>query len=200
MKILAVADLHGSQYRLNIVLNNIEKYKPDIVVICGDVTQFGPGEVAKNFLDQIPIETLAITGNIDTPDVIKGINDSKAIFLELNKIKKNDYQFVGTNGIDDNQIEKLDDEKFFTGKTILVSHIPPYKTKDKIFIGIFGGSIELRNIIEKYKPILVLCGHIHEDPGISKISETIVVNCSMGKRGEGAIIDINNNINVKMLE
>ena len=78
MKILATADIHGAQYRLNLVLKNIERYSPDLVVICGDVTQFGPGELAKNLLNQIQVETLAITGNIDTPDVGKGIDESKA--------------------------------------------------------------------------------------------------------------------------
>lgn len=200
MKILSIADIHGSQYRLNIVLDNIKKYNPDLIVICGDITQFGPGDVAKNFLDQIPIETFAITGNIDTLDVVKGIKDSRATFLEMNKIKRNGYTFIGTNGIDNNQIEKLDDIKYFDEKTILISHIPPYKTQDKVFIGVFGGSIELRNLVEKYKPILVLCGHIHEDPGYTKISNSIIVNCSIGKRGEGALIDLTDKIIVKMLE
>ena len=199
MKILSIADLHGSQYRLNIVLDNIKRYNPDLVVICGDITQFGPGEVAKNFLDQIPIDTYAITGNIDTLDVVKGIKESKATFLELNKIKRSEYTFVGTNGIDNNQVEKLDDKKYFDKKTILITHIPPYKTQDKVFIGVFGGSVELRNIIEKYKPILVLCGHIHEDPGYTNIFNSIIVNCSMGKRGEGALINLKEKIDIKML-
>jgi len=65
MKIFATADLHGSQYRLNILLKNIEQYAPDLVIVCGDITQFGPSDVAKNFLDQISVETLAIPGNIE---------------------------------------------------------------------------------------------------------------------------------------
>ena len=78
MKILAVADIHGSQYRLNNVLDNVEKYSPDLVIICGDITQFGPGDVATNFLNQIPVETVAIPGNIDTPEVGDAINESNA--------------------------------------------------------------------------------------------------------------------------
>lgn len=93
MKIFAVADIHGAQYRLNLVLKNIQKYSPDLVVICGDITQFGPGELAKNFLDQIPVETLAITGNIDTPDVSKGIDESKATKIELKKGNKKRNSF-----------------------------------------------------------------------------------------------------------
>ena len=88
MKILAVADIHGAQYRLNLVLKNIERYSPDLVVICGDLTQFGPGELAKNFLDQIPISTFAITGNIDSKDVSKAIDDSKAINIEMKRVEE----------------------------------------------------------------------------------------------------------------
>jgi len=94
MKLLATADIHGSQYRLNIILKNIEKYSPDLVVICGDITQFGPGEVAKNFLNQITVDTLAITGNIDSPDVDKAINESKAENINLKKVEKNNISFV----------------------------------------------------------------------------------------------------------
>ena len=202
MKILAVADIHGSQYRLNIVLKNIERYAPDLVVICGDITQFGPSDVAKNFLDQIPVETLAIPGNIDTDEVSDGINDSKATNIDKKRVRKKGINFVGIDGVSPNDVVQF----FTTNKNILdktsvlVTHVPPYNTQDKIFLGMHGGSKELREIIDKYTPRLVLCGHIHEDPGYMKIGKTLVVNCSMGKRGEGAIIDMNKEITVKMLK
>jgi len=200
MKILAVADIHGAQYRLNLILKNIQKYSPDIVIICGDITQFGPGELAKNYLDQIPIETLAITGNIDTFDVGKGIDESKAERIELKKVIKKGISFVGINGTDIKQYKILDEKQLVDKKSVLVSHVPPYGAQDKIFVGLHGGNKELREIVDKYKPRLVLCGHIHEDPGSTKIGETTVVNCSMGKRGEGAIIEINEKLSVKMLD
>ena len=99
MKILAAADIHGSQYRLNMILEYIKKFSPDLIVICGDITQFGPGDVAKNFLDQIPIDTLAVTGNIDTEDVSDSIEKSNADYLHLKKIIKKGIQFVGINGV-----------------------------------------------------------------------------------------------------
>lgn len=199
MKILAVADIHGSQYRLNLVLNNIEKYSPDIVVVCGDITQFGPGEVAKNFLDQIPIETIAVTGNIDSSDVKNSISKSKALLIEEKRIIKNGIPFFGINKLNPDQFKIIKKKKLVDEKTILVSHLPPFGIQDKIFLGIHGGSKELREIVDKYKPRLVLCGHIHEDPGFKKIGITTVVNCSMGKRGEGTIVEINNNIVVELI-
>ena len=99
MNILAVADIHGAQYRLNILLKNIEKFSPDLVIICGDITQFGPGDVALNFLDQIPVKTFAIMGNIDTKDVNEAISNSKAENIEKKKVNKNGISFVGISGV-----------------------------------------------------------------------------------------------------
>ena len=98
MKILAAADIHGSQYRLNKILDNVEKYSPDLVVICGDITQFGPGDVAINFLNQIPVDTLAIPGNIDTTEVRDAIDESRAINIDLKRVVKNGISFVGIGG------------------------------------------------------------------------------------------------------
>ena len=200
MKILAVADIHGAQYRLNLVLKNIERYSPDLVVVCGDITQFGPGEVAKNFLDQIPVDTLAVTGNIDTIDVEKAIDESKATKIELKKVLRKGIAFVGASGINPDHFKIIDEKKMIDNKTVIVTHIPPFDTKDKVFIGMHGGSKELRKLVDKYNPSLVLSGHIHEDPGFIKIGNTTVVNCSMGKRGEGALIGLEDEISVKMLD
>jgi len=199
MKILAVADLHGSQYRLNIVLENIKKYSPELVIVCGDITQFGPGEVATNFLNQIPVETFAVKGNIDTPDVDKAIDKSEAKNIDEKKIEKNGIQFIGIGGDHPSQQKILSIEKLADEKSVIVSHVPPHGLQDKVFIGHHAGSKELRELVDKQKPRLVICGHIHEDPGYTKTNESIVVNCSMGKRGEGAIIELNKTINVKML-
>jgi len=201
MKILATADIHGSQYRLNILLKNVEIYSPDLVVICGDITQFGPGEMAKNFLDQIPVATFAVPGNIDTDDVDKAIDESKATNINMKRVEKNGVSFVGISGVNPaytamflNSKEKMLDES-----VVLVSHVPPHGLQDKVFLGMHSGSKELREIVDKYNPRLVLCGHIHEDPGITRTDKTIVVNCSMGKRGEGAFVEIDKDITVKML-
>ena len=71
MRIISSADLHGKQYRLNQFLEAIEEYSPDVAVICGDITHLGPGELAKIMLDQIPIDVVAIPGNMDTKEVLE---------------------------------------------------------------------------------------------------------------------------------
>jgi len=209
MKILAAADIHGSQYRLNLVLKNVEAYTPDLVVICGDITQFGPGELATNLLNQIPIKTFAIPGNIDTFDVDQGITVSNATYLHMRRVVFQGIPFVGIGReiptpladatiIDGTQKKSL--MNILDKTSVLVTHAPPFKVQDKIFIGSYRGSRELRTIIDTRKPRLVLCGHIHEDPGMTKLMNTIVVNCSLGKRTEGAIVEINDNIKVTILD
>jgi Icc-related predicted phosphoesterase len=209
LKIITIADIHGSQYRLNILLKNIEKYSPNLVIICGDITQFGPGDVAINLLNQIKVKTFAIHGNIDTNEVLKSIDNSNAINIHLKKIIHNNISFVGLGGdlnqpvhtkinIKVNEYFKTIDE-VIDESTILVTHNPPYGLQDKIFLGFHAGSKYIRKIIDKYKPKLVLCGHIHENPGFIKYKKTIIVNCSIGKTGNGALIELNKKINVKML-
>ena len=159
MKILAIADLHGSQYRLNLVLENIKKYSPELVIVCGDITQFGPGELAINFLNQIPIETFAITGNIDTTDVDNAINKSKAKNIDGKKIEKNGIKFIGIGGTHPSQQKILSIEKLLDEKSVIISHVPPYGLQDRVFIGMHAGSKELRGLVDKQKPRLVICGH-----------------------------------------
>ena len=206
MKILAVADIHGSQYRLNAVLDNVEKYSPDLVIICGDITQFGPGEVATNFLNQIPVETLAIPGNIDTAEVGPAISESKAENIDLKRVVKNSISFVGMGGETVSLTNVITDEgkkrsfgEVIDEKTVVVTHVPPYKLQDTVYIGHHIGSKELKKLVENYQPRLVLCGHVHEDPGMTMFHDSVIVNCSMGKRTEGALIKIDDRIDVKML-
>ncbi|MEF8879810.1 MAG: metallophosphoesterase [Candidatus Thermoplasmatota archaeon] len=198
MKILAAADIHGAQHRMNIILENVREYKPDLVIIAGDITQFGPGDQAKTLLDQIPVETFAVSGNIDSNDVIKGIEDSKATNIEDKEIKKDDLRFIGVNGSKPGDYKKLN-EKDIEQDTVIVSHVPPKGLQDEIYMGKLGGNDEFKEMVDTRSPQLVICGHIHEDPGYTEHGETVVVNCSMGKRGEGALIEIDEEISVEML-
>jgi Icc-related predicted phosphoesterase len=209
MKLLAAADIHGSQYRLNLVLENVKAHHPDLVIICGDITQFGPGELATNFLNQIPVETFAVAGNIDTFEVDEGITASRATNLHLRREVRQGIPFIGigrelprslaevciTDGQQTKPVNTIVDES-----SVLVTHYPPYKLQDSIFLGTHGGSKALRQLVDARHPRLVLCAHIHEDPGVTTTGKTTVVNCSLGKRTEGALIDLNDPIKVTILE
>lgn len=209
MRILACADIHGSQHRLNLFLDQITAHKPDLAVICGDLTQYGPAETATNILDQIPLQTLAVPGNIDTPDVTDGINHSHATNIDHRRVIINAIPFIGIGGRPTPHLGKTPIETdagtkplqdLITSTTILVTHVPPYKTVDRMNLGPHGGNKDLRRLIESFQPRLVLSGHIHEDPGIDTIGQTTIVNCSIARRTEGTLIDLDNNVSARMLD
>ncbi|MEM4258876.1 MAG: metallophosphoesterase [Candidatus Thermoplasmatota archaeon] len=209
MRIYAAADIHGAQYRLNLILNNIQKYAPDLMIICGDITQFGPADVATNFLNQLPLETLALHGNIDTPDVPPAITNSKAINIDRTHITIKNQEFIGIGGDLSEPFTKTlihrgkktqPLNELITKKTILVTHVPPYGFQDTTFLGHHIGNKELKEVLETYEPFLIICGHVHEDPGYTTYKNTTIVNCSLGKKTEGALIDINDAITVQLLE
>jgi hypothetical protein len=209
MNLLAAADLHGAQHRLNMVLDNVARYHPDLVVVCGDITQFGPPEVATHFLNQIPCNTLAIPGNCDPPEVSSAIEQSKAVNIDRKRIQQQNTTFVGVGGDFPGSLSTLmisDKSKNVSitdvvdKTTVLVTHVPPFKTLDKPYVGYHLGSRELRSLVESHHPRLVLCAHVHENPGKTTLKDTIVVNCSLGKRTEGALIELNDTTKVHILE
>jgi len=68
---------------------------------------------------------------------------------------------------------------------------PVVRAGQSVMVGV--GSSAVREAVEKYQPLLVLCGHIHESRGVAKIGRTTVVNPG-SEYGEGilrgAIINI----------
>jgi hypothetical protein len=204
MKIYATADLHGAQHRVNEALAVIKQHKPDIIVIAGDITQFGPADAAKNILNQFPGPVYTLPGNIDTADVWEGIKETHAVNLHKKQTQVNGLIFAGVNGVDDGETEL-----FFTDETlrsyvehvdVLITHVPPYGFQDSVFLGKHAGSRPVRKIVDEFHPLLVISGHIHEKPGFTHHGHTVIVNCSMGKRGRGAIIHINERVDVTMID
>jgi Icc-related predicted phosphoesterase len=67
---------------------------------------------------------------------------------------------------------------------IVVSHCPPYgildhmRDKDSTHPGPHIGSEALLRYIGRHNPKLVVCGHVHNDPGQRRIGETLVVNAA----------------------
>ncbi|MDD5502813.1 MAG: metallophosphoesterase, partial [Candidatus Thermoplasmatota archaeon] len=60
MKILAAGDIHGKEERIDSLLYAMKEHKPDIFVLAGDLTTFGPAKLAVKLLKKIPIKTLCV--------------------------------------------------------------------------------------------------------------------------------------------
>jgi len=77
--------------------------------------------------------------------------------------------------------------KTYAEHILLVSHNPPKNTRcDRVGVGMHVGSGAVRDFIEKYRPALCLCGHIHEARDTDSIGTTRVIN--PGNFGAGGYI------------
>lgn len=206
MKILHLTDIHSNlQY-----LETIEELKLiDIVVLSGDITHFGKINDVKNIIDiiseKIRKPILAVPGNCDYPEVSTKLDELK-ISVENRVINFNEYQFCGIGGslpCPGTTPNELSEEKYIqilhniesrlstNRKTILISHQPPYRTRnDKVLFGFHVGSKAIRKFIEKNRPLICLTGHIHEGKGIDYIGKCPVVNPGPFRNGRYAIIEL----------
>lgn len=177
MRILAISDIHCNCYMLEKVLTIIKDY--DLIIICGDFD-------CPRAVDMLAgHRVLAVSGNMDYFDVIVKL-EKFGILIEDNIRRVGEYAFIGI-GMGELSLEEIK----HTEKTIIISHYPPYGTKvDIAFTGEHIGSHLVRDIVERLKPLVCLCGHVHEARGVDNIGETLVLNPGPLSKGYYAILEL----------
>lgn len=200
MKILAFGDLHGDSRLAEKLAEKAKKEKVDLVIICGDITNFDSSTdgLMGPFVKRHQ-KVLFVPGNHDsfaTADFLADFYDIKNIHGY--SVRYKDVGIFGAGGANIG-IEQLSgketygllkkgfDRIKYLKKKIMVTHVHPTGTKMEKFTSIFPGSDGVRKAVDKLKPDLLLCSHVHEAEGIEeKIGKTTVLN--VGKRGK--IIEI----------
>lgn len=216
MKILATTDFHGDAEAFQrTALKATESYV-DLVLLCGDITHFGSVEQAKELLsclNEIEPPVLFVPGNCD-PSTLTEEKVGTLTCIHGRCKQMNNTNFLGVGGsspspfdtpfeITEAEIAILLHQGLETcvgGEgVVLVSHSPPKNTiVDVTFRGDHVGSSSVREFIQKTKPMLVLCGHIHEAIGVDKINKSIIVNPGPAKQGHCAIIDLDRDVRVRL--
>ncbi len=188
----------------------------DIVVVCGDITHFGSVQEAKALLKplvKLRLPVLFVPGNCDPPS-LTGVDIEGAHCIHGSSEAYENATFVGVGGglvspfytpfeITDEQLEEVLNRGFEHAAErrwlVVVSHHPPKDTKlDTVYSGEHIGSSALRQFIEKNKPSIVFCGHVHEATGIDKIGNTLIVNPGPARHGRYALADFDEKIEVKL--
>ncbi len=209
MRILAIADVHGSKDAKQRVNSLISEYLPHVVVVCGDITQFGPPEWALDFLKGISLKTLAIPGNCDPRGVLEAIEESPAIPLHAQKVELLGYTFVGLGGSSPTPFNtpfELSEPQIYetlrnlmTEGAVLVTHSPAKGHLDKTAQAFDLGSDSIAKIVSEFSPRLVISAHIHEARGLEKEGGTTFVNPGPASRGYAAVIDLNGEVRVELV-
>ena len=209
MLLYAVADVHSRKARLEIIQKNIEKYKPDALIIAGDITNYINPKPTLSKLNNLSIPVFIVRGNSDLKRVDKIIDASDFIHtLHLKEVHTNGSSFIGISGtipvpfssrLAFNEKKVLDKiEPLLHSDSVLVTHTPPFGVLDEVLGKYHAGCKSLYDSIIKYQPGLVICGHIHESTGSAFINKTLVVNCSIGRLGEGVLIELNKGLSPKV--
>ncbi|MCD6477963.1 MAG: metallophosphoesterase [Candidatus Aenigmarchaeota archaeon] len=190
MKFLCSSDFHGV---VPIQMKEIAKqHNINAILAAGDFSPHGwhgEGESAEGplrFLISLGLPVFCVHGNIDpSPDYFLHLEKMYKNFhyVHLKRVKMGDYYIVGIGDfyfMSSYVLDKFEELlKKNPKKTIVISHYPPLGILDKSNLGNHAGSEELRNLIEKYQPLLFLCGHIHESAGVGNIGRTTVINAAM---------------------
>ena len=209
MKILALADVHGSINELRKILDEVgveegQAPKYDLIVFVGDVTDFGPADSARQIVQELKTRGMVyvLPGNCDPPEV-NGVLEEEGVSLHGKKESFGEYVFYGVGGSNPTpfnspmELAEVEIKGKLLGvgvqgnKSVMVVHAPPKDTVcDGAPDGSHYGSSAVREAVEQLKPLVVVCGHIHEGKGEDRIGESLVVNPGAASHGHYAIIDV----------
>lgn len=199
MKVVAFSDIHGNVAALRDAKERIvDRVKPDVVVICGDITHLGGAEAALQVLRVLEgLRVFYVWGNMDSV--------GRNLQLSLDGVECIHGKVVTLGGVDFFGLSANFDPKVLLSvqkgenPMVVVSHEPPRGCCDKAWSGMNIGNKHLRSFVESVMPELVFCGHVHEARGRCQLGASIVVN--VGKCSEGgAVATINQgSVDVELL-
>ncbi len=196
VKILASGDIHGDTSLANALAERAEKENVDLVVLCGDIT-FAE-QSTENLIGPFVAKgkkVILIPGNHEsfaTADFLAELYG--ATNLHGYSIKAGDVGLFGCGGANIGMHQLTEKEiydllqkgydKIKDSKTkIMVTHVHPSGTKMEKFTQFFPGSTGLKRAVDRFKPDILLCSHVHEAEGIEeKVGNTRVIN--VGKKGK----------------
>lgn len=207
MRILQMTDVHGSRQALEQSRWALEEHDPDLFLVTGDITNFGPLGFAREFLADRPVPTLAIPGNCDPRDIVPLLEELE-VSLHGRRTTVGGETLVGLGGssptpfgtpfeLSEAEIrEGL--EPILVEDAILATHSPPYGHVDTTPTSDHLGSRSIQELVEAYRPRAVLCGHIHEARGVDR-DGTTVVNPGPAMNGYAAVVDVDEGVEVTLL-
>jgi hypothetical protein len=192
----------------------------DLVLLSGDLTNYGGVKETKTVLDnilEINPNVLAQFGNLDRHEVNEYLEQLGINLHGQARLVQGEVCLVGVGGsnftpfrtpseFSEKELAALADRAFRQGREfitlaeplhkrkiplILISHVPPFNTAiDTLYSGKHVGSKAIRTAIEHYQPDLCISGHIHEAKGRDTICNTPVYNHGMLRQGGWVTLSI----------
>lgn len=207
MRLLLISDGHGNLEMLDKL--DAEFKKADCVLFAGDFAKFGEPETGLPFFNKLMEKhekIYSVLGNCDEESFGERIENAdisvvNALLFSEGLVftgSSGGSKFTGTTPFEREEEELVHDLHLVTesensdwNNLVAIMHNPPKDTNcDKIDNGMHVGSALLKEWIEKYQPLLVLTGHIHESKGIDEVGKTTVVNPGALCEGNYAVAEV----------
>ena len=208
LHILAFADIHADEEALDRLRALASRNTYDAVFCVGDFTNRGPVAYAQDLIDLFTDGFYFVHGNMDSAPVVDFLRPQKG-YVHGRRVPFGEWNLVGLGGsnptpfstpseLSESQIEHILSTTGVDDHTILLSHPPPYGVFDQVG-GMHVGSKAVRDCIDKHRPLMVLCGHIHEHEGQSVVGQSLVVKLGSAEARRAADITISDEIRVNFI-
>ena len=194
MKILAASDLHGNEDAVEKLASEAEKDKVDLVVIAGDISDFGetPKGMIGPFLKK-GRKVAFVMGNHEAPGTDELlVEEYKITNIQGYSFVIDDVGFFGCGGANIGMNFMSEEQMHYylamgfkyiqnAKKKVMITHVHPAGSKIEKFS--FPGSEAVTHAIYQFKPDIHICGHIHEMEGFEEQIDNTKVFC-VGTRGK----------------
>ena len=200
MKILAAGCLHSNSDLIEKLARQAVDEDVDLVVLAGDLT-FGEAStdnIIGPFVKRNK-KVAIIPGNHETIATADFLAQKYGVTnLHGYGLKHGNIGFFGCGGANIGLFQLSEDDIFYhlykshkyvkdAKKRIMVTHVHPAESKMEQFSEFVKGSTGVTKAIEKLKPDLLICSHVHEASGLEEtIGNTRVVNVAK----TGKIIEV----------
>jgi Icc-related predicted phosphoesterase len=195
MMLLAFVDTHGDLESLHKIKK--KSSKADLILCAGDISVF------EHHLRQLLAElnsfnkpVLIIPGNHESDGRLRTEceHHKNLVYLHKEFYEQDNILFAGYGGggfsLRDEKFERFAEKirQRRTGKQlVLLFHAPPYGNKTDMIIEEHAGNKSFRDFVRDEKPLVVVCGHLHENAGVhDKLGKTLIINPGP----EGKLIEI----------
>jgi Icc-related predicted phosphoesterase len=185
MMLLAFVDTHGDMHSLRKLKRKTAK--ADLILCAGDISIFENHlKILLHELNSFGKPVLIIPGNHEGEVKLRTECEHHKNLFYLHKefYEKENIVFTGFGGggfsLRDEKFEKFVEkirQRRIGKHLVLLLHGPPYGNKTDLIMDEHAGNKSYRDFIIREKPLLVVCGHLHENNGVKdKIGKTLVIN------------------------
>lgn len=213
MRLLCITDIHSDRQQFERIL--LREPEPDLLLIGGDFTNFGPPQEAEALLDLALLHcpaVLAVAGNCDSA-AIDDMLVRRGVSLHRRGTIVNGVGFFGLSAMPpwrgnmyefteaelDGFLAEGHAQVQAAPRCIMLTHPPPRATKaDRNVAGQHVGSTAVRAWMDRHQPALLVCGHIHEARSLDEINGTTIVNCGPARNGYYAVAEVGDQVRVEL--